>query len=68
MLIALGYLEPDAIDPGVAYVVRDGDPRADLLAVVDGIAPIDLDAITGAMKLIATAIRGREPHADRKSG
>jgi transcriptional regulator with XRE-family HTH domain len=32
-LIALGYLDPEEHEPGVAYVIREDDPRATLLSI-----------------------------------
>lgn len=58
-LIALGYLDEEEPEPGVAYVVREDDPRAALLATVDGLADADVAAITGAVTIFATALRTR---------
>lgn len=56
-LIALGYLDPDEPEPGVAYVVREDDPRAALLATVAGLADADVAAVTGAAGIFANALR-----------
>lgn len=62
-LVALGYLDEDAPEPGVAYVIREDDPRAALLASVDGLSAGDVAAVTGAAGIFAKALR-RETGAD----
>lgn len=44
-LIQLGYLDPDAPEPGVAYAVPDGSVRADLLRMLEGVTDADLENI-----------------------
>ena len=62
-LLALGYIDGDEREPGVAYVIREDDPRAALLASVDGLAAGDVAAVTGAAAIFARALR-RETGAD----
>jgi transcriptional regulator with XRE-family HTH domain len=56
-LVALGYLNGDEVEPGVAYVVREDDPRASLLAAVDGLSAPDIAAVAGAAGIFAKALR-----------
>lgn len=66
-LVALGYLNEDEREPGVAYVIREDDPRAALLASVDGLSAGDVAAVTGAAGIFAKALR-RESGADDNGG
>jgi transcriptional regulator with XRE-family HTH domain len=49
MLLALGYLDPDERESGVVYVVREDDPRAALLALLDDATDSDVAAFTDLM-------------------
>ena len=63
-LVAIGYLDPDEPEPGVAYVIREDDPRAALLAAVEGMADHHLAAITDLVVLSTRLTNGR----DREEG
>lgn len=57
LLVSLGYLDPDEPEPGVAYVIREDDPRAAMLATLEGVAPALVASCTGMVALMLKAIR-----------
>jgi transcriptional regulator with XRE-family HTH domain len=66
-LVALGYLNGDEVEPGIAYVIREDDPRANLLAMVEGLSAPDIAAVAGAAGIFAKALR-REAGEDNGGG
>ena len=60
LLVSLGYVDADEPEPGIAYMIREDDPRADLLALTEGLSSQDVEAITGAMSFFVMAVRGHD--------
>ena len=61
MLEALGYLLPEDQEPGVAYVVYEGDPRVEMLKVLEGLVSEDVSVLTQALTLLKTYSQKKEP-------
>jgi len=64
MLETIGYLDPEELEPGVAYVVDMDDPRANLLDVLGGASDPDVRAISKITSTILDAFRTRSVHPE----
>lgn len=56
MLMARGYVGPDEKEPGVAYLIRKDDRRADLLRLLEGLPPASVEALTSMARIFVAAI------------
>lgn len=56
MLESLGYLFPEAQEPGVAYVIREGDPRVEVLAMLEDASPAKLETIRQLVKVLSAQL------------
>lgn len=63
-LISLGYLDEDDPEPGIAYVIREDDPRAALLARIEGMAHQHVAALTDLVGLLDRLTGPSESPAD----
>ena len=59
MLEALGYLEPTELEPQIAYIIERDDPRAEILAMLEGASPAKLDTISQLVRVLTDALPGR---------
>lgn len=57
MLEALGYLDPEAHEPGVAHVIREGDPLAEIVAMLEGAGPHDLALVKQFVMVLMGSLR-----------
>lgn len=57
MAIALGYLDPEDREPGVAHVIREGDPLAEIVAMLEGAGPHDLALVKQFVMVLMGSLR-----------
>lgn len=59
LLVALGYLDEDDPEPGVAFIVNEGTRRADLLAMLRDASDTDIDAVLAIVEVVRLAYGAR---------
>lgn len=59
LLIALGYLDADEAEPGIAYTVAEGTTRANLLALLRDASDADVAAVIAIVQVILKSYSAR---------